>query len=162
MEPLNLRGGMSDVFPQLAGVYAALGPWVEALLRVMIGICLIPHGLRIYYGMFPNTGFPLNSVKAFGDVLQRSGYRLGHFWAHVVVATELIGGPMLALGLLTRVVSIPIAILLILSVKEHIKDGWFWNTLGVEYPLIWSAGALYFLVHGGGPISLDALIGWEF
>ena len=40
--------------------------------------------------------------------------------------------------------------------------GWFWNTQGAEYPLIWSAAALYFLVHGGGPISLDALIGWQF
>ena len=86
----------------------------------------------------------------------------GTLWGPVIIATELIGGPMLALGLFTRLVSIPIAILLIMSIVEHVKDGWFWNTLGVEYPLIWSAAALYFLVYGGGEISLDALIGWEF
>jgi putative oxidoreductase len=53
-------------------------------------------------------------------------------------------------------------ILLVLSVVEHVKDGWFWNTLGVEYPLIWAIAAIYFLIHGSGPVSLDALIGWEF
>ena len=34
------------VIPQLAPIYAALGPWVEALLRVVVALCLIPHGLR--------------------------------------------------------------------------------------------------------------------
>ena len=41
------------VFPQLASIYAALAPIVEALLRVTVALCLIPHGLRTYFGMFP-------------------------------------------------------------------------------------------------------------
>ena len=69
---------------------------------------------------------------------------------------------MLALGLFTRPVSIPIFILLVLSIKEHGRFGWFWNKEGCEYPVIWAAASLYFLVRGGGPISLDALIGWQF
>jgi putative oxidoreductase len=150
------------VFPQLAGIYAALGPWVEALLRVLVGLCLVPHGLRAGFGYFPNTGVPINSTKMLAEVIHRSGYRPGKLWAPIIIATELICGPMLALGLFTRLAAIPIAILLVLSVVEHIKDGWFWNTLGVEYPLIWAAAAMFFLIHGGGDISLDALIGWEF
>jgi putative oxidoreductase len=153
---------MSYVFPQLAGVYAALGPWIEAMLRVSVGLCLVPHGLRAGFGYFPNTGAPINSLRMLAEVIHRSGYRPGNLWAPIIIVTELIFGPMLALGLFTRVVSIPIVILLVLSVVEHIKDGWFWNTLGVEYPLIWATAAIYFLIHGGGPISLDALIGWEF
>ena len=150
------------VFPQLGQFYATLGPWVEALLRVIVALCLIPHGLRIGYGWFPNTGMPPSNLKTFAGSLQNGGYRPGFLWAPVIVATELIGGPMLALGLFTRVVSIPIFILLAMAVVEHKKDGWFWNKLGVEYPLIWAAGSLYFLVHGGGLISLDHIIGWEF
>ena len=50
-----------------------------------------------------------------------------------------------------------------LSVWDHgTKDGWFWNKLGMEYPLIWAVAATYFLFNGGGPYSLDAWIGWEF
>jgi putative oxidoreductase len=150
------------VFPQLAGVYAILLPWVEALLRVIIALCLIPHGLRSGFGLFPETGMPIKSIKMLGDVLNNEGYRPGHLWAPIIIATELIGGPMLALGLFTRPVSIPIFILLAMSVYEHAKCGWFWNKQGAEYPLIWAAASLYFLLRGGGPISLDALIGWQF
>ena len=40
--------------------------------------------------------------------------------------------------------------------------GYFWNQLGLEYTLMWTIAALYFLVHGGGMISLDHLIGRTF
>jgi putative oxidoreductase len=153
---------MGYVFPQMVGVYATLGPWVEALLRVTIGLCLIPHGLRSSFGLFPDTGMPINSLKMLTDVLNTEGYRPGALWAPIIIITELVGGPMLALGLFTRPVSVPIAILLLLSIYEHSKFGWFWNKQGCEYPLIWAAASLYFLVYGGGEISLDALLGWEF
>ena len=154
---------MGYVFPQLAGVYNALLPWVEALLRVVIAVCLMPHGLRSGFGFFPNTGGPVKNITMFGNALNEGGYKPGHLWAPVIVITEVIGGPMLALGLFTRPVSIPIFILLAMSIYEHGKlGGWFWNKLGAEYPVIWAAASLYFLVRGGGPISLDALIGWQF
>jgi uncharacterized membrane protein YphA (DoxX/SURF4 family) len=41
--------------------------------------------------------------------------------------------------------------------------GFFWTTMGLEFTLMWSVAALYFLVHGGGAISVDhLLIGREF
>jgi len=51
-----------------------------------------------------------------------------------------------------------------LSAYDHAKyDGYFWNKTGVEYPAMWATVALYFLVNGGGAISLDhLLLGWEF
>jgi putative oxidoreductase len=152
----------SLLFPALGGLYATLGPWVEALLRMTTGLILVPHGLRAGFGLFPNTGMPIDSLRKLGTAVAAAGYRPGLFWAAVVVATEILGGPMLALGLFTRPVCVPILILLVLSVVAHRRDGWFWNTLGIEYPLLWAACALYFLVNGGGAISLDRLIGWEF
>jgi putative oxidoreductase len=150
------------VFPQLAALYAMLAPVVEALLRITVGLCLVPHGLRTYFGMFPNTGMPINSLPMLVGVLDQTGYRPGRLWGPIIVITELIGGPMLALGLFTRPVSIPIFILLALSAYEHRKTGWFWNTQGIEYPLVWAMASLYFLINGGGILSLDHLIGWEF
>src|SRR5262245_10213420 len=150
------------VFPQFADLYVTLAPVVEALLRIAVGLCLVPHGLRTYFGMFPNTGMPINSMPMLVDVLEQGGYRPGRLWAPTIVLTELSGGPRLAIGLFTRPVSIPVFILLALSVYEHRKSGWFWNTQGVEYPLIWAMASLYFLVHGAGALSLDRLIGWEF
>jgi len=150
------------VFPALDGLYQALAPWSVALLRMITGLILVPHGLRAGLGFFPNTNMPIRSLKMLGDAVAAAGYRPGLLWAAVVVATELIGGPMLALGLFTRPTCVPICVLLVLSVVAHWRDGWFWNTLGIEYPLLWAACAFYFLVNGGGALSLDRLIGWEF
>jgi len=150
------------VFPALDGLYQALAPWSVALLRMITGLILVPHGLRAGLGFFPNTNMPIRSLKMLGDAVAAAGYRPGLLWAAVVVATELIGGPMLALGLFTRPTCVPICVLLVLSVVAHWRDGWFWNTLGIEYPLLWAACAFYFLVNGGGALSLDWLIGWEF
>lgn len=156
---------MSDssalIIPQLAGLYAAAAPLAETALRVVVGLSLVPHGLRMSMGFFPDSGGPVGNVKDFAALLDRGGYRPGRLWALVIVATELIGGPMLALGLFTRPVAIPIVILLVFSIWEH-RRGFFWNQGGFEYPLLWSAAALYFLANGGGVYSLDALIGRAF
>jgi putative oxidoreductase len=152
-----MHDSTSLIIPQLAGLYAAAAPLAEMLLRVVVGLSLVPHGLRMSMGFFPDSGGPVSNVPDFAELLDNGGYRPGKVWAWVIVVTELVGGPMLALGLFTRPVAIPIVILLALSIWEH-RKGFFWNQGGFEYPLLWTAAALYFLVNGGGAYSLDALI----
>jgi putative oxidoreductase len=156
-----MHGSTTLIFPQLADLYAAATPLAELLLRVVVGLSLVPHGLRMSMGFFPNSGGPVSNVPDFAAMLDRGGYRPGKLWAFVIVVTELIGGPLFALGLLTRVVAVPIVILLALSIWEH-RKGFFWNQGGFEYPLLWTAAALYFLANGGGVYSVDALIGRAF
>jgi uncharacterized membrane protein YphA (DoxX/SURF4 family) len=39
----------------------------------------------------------------------------------------------------------------------------FWNQMGLEFTLMWTVAAFYFLAQGGGAISVDhLLIGREF
>jgi uncharacterized membrane protein YphA (DoxX/SURF4 family) len=64
---------------------------------------------------------------------------------------------------LTRLAAVPIFIFLLVSNVERWRvGGYFWNTQGLEYTLMWTAGALYFLVNGGGTVSLDYVIGRAF
>jgi putative oxidoreductase len=91
--------------------------------------------------------------------LDRDGYRPGRLWAPLIAGTQLIAGPLLALGLFTRVAAVPIVLfLLVANVERWRVGGWFWNKLGVEYTLMWTAAVFYFLVHGGGTLSLDHLV----
>ena len=90
------------IFPQLGPVYQALFPWAEALLRAVVGFTLVPHGLRSTFGMFPSTGAQSHNLTEFADELDRGGYHPGRFWARAIVLTQLAAGPMLALGLFTR------------------------------------------------------------
>ena len=147
------------ILPQLGPLYQALAPWTEAALRVVVGLALVPHGLRMTFGLFPNTGLPVRNLAMLSAQLDRDGYQPGKLWAPAISITQLVAGPLLALGLFTRVAAVPIVIFLLVSNVERWRvGGWFWNKLGLEYTLMWSIGALYFLVHGGGTISLDHLL----
>src|SRR5882672_1275086 len=143
-------------------LYQALAPWIEALLRAAVGLALVPHGLRNTFGFFPNTGIRAHNLTQLAAQLDGDGYRPGRLWAPAISLIQLVGGPLLALGLFTRLAAVPVVIFLMVSCWERWhKGGWFWNTQGLEYTLMWTIAAAYFLVHGGGMYSLDYwLFGW--
>src|SRR5664279_2722075 len=152
------------VYPQLGALYQTLAPVTDAALRVMVGLALVPHALRNTFGCFPTTGQPMRSVRMLAVHMDKQGYRPGIMWAPAISLTQLICGPLLALGLFTRLAALPIVLFLLVSNIERWRVGkYFWNQLGLEYTLMWTVAALYFLVHGGGTYSLDNLImGREF
>lgn len=143
----------------MSGLYQALSPWAEALLRAAVGLALVPHGLRMTFGLFPDTGLPVRNLSMLAEQLDRTGYRPGRLWAPLIAATELVAGPLLAVGLFTRFAALPVVLFLIVACFERWRVGrYFWNTLGLEYTLMWAIAALYFLVHGGGELSLDRVL----
>src|SRR5688500_14550264 len=152
------------LLPALGAVYDALAPWVEALLRFMLGMAMVPHGLRMSLGYFKNTGGPPGTLASVVQMYDRKGYRPARFWAVSTVITQFVAAPCVALGLFTRPMALPLFVLRALSAYDHAKyDGYFWNKSGIEYPAMWAAGVLYFLINGGGEISLDHLVlGFEF
>lgn len=154
---------MPFVFPQLAPIYQALAPISEALLRVVVGLWMVPHGLRMAFGFFPGTGLPQRNVHMLAVDLAKWGYHPGWLWAPLIAGTELIAGPMLAIGLFTRAAAVPLVLFLIVTNFERWRVGrYFWNKLGLEYTMMWLVAMIYFLIHGGGAYSLDQLIGWQF
>lgn len=127
-----------------------------------VGLALVPHGLRNTFGFFPNTGVRALNLKDLAVQLDASGYRPGNLWAPAISITQLVGGPLLALGLFTRpVAAIVLVFLLVANVERWRVGKYFWNQLGLEYTLMWTIATFYVLVHGGGLYSLDHLIGWE-
>jgi putative oxidoreductase len=137
-------------------------PFAYALLRIAVGLALVPHGLRNTFGYFPNTGVRALNLKDLAVQLDASGYRPGNLWAPAISITQLVGGPLLALGLFTRpVAAIVLVFLLVANVERWRVGKYFWNQLGFEYTLMWTIATFYVLVHGGGLYSLDHLIGWE-
>src|SRR6516165_2214734 len=67
-----------------------------------------------------------------------------------VAAIELIGPPLLVVGLATRFAALPMLILsLVIQFPDQVSD----------QHLFWAVLFAWFVVKGAGPISLDALIG---
>jgi len=147
----------------LSSLYQSLAPFADALLRVAVGLALVPHGLRNTFGFFPNTGVRAHNITELAQQLDEDGYRPGAFWAPAISVTQLVGGPLLALGLFTRPVAAVVLIFLLVADVERWRVGrYFWNKLGLEYTVMWTIAVFYVLVHGGGLYSLDHLLGWDW
>ena len=147
----------------MSELYQTLSPFAYALLRIAVGLALVPHGLRNTFGFFPNTGAVALNLKQLAAGLDRDGYRPGRFWAPAISVTQLGGGPLLALGLLTRPVGVAVVLFLLVANVERWRVGrYFWNKLGLEYTLMWTIAAFYVLIHGGGLYSLDHFFGLDF
>jgi putative oxidoreductase len=140
------------LIPALGGIYRALAPITEPLIRVVAGGSLAIHGFPILFG----------NTDAAADFLDSVGFDNALFWAYVVGLVEFVCGICLALGFLTRLVAIPIiGFLVVAIVTFHWQFGFAWENRGIEYPLFWAIVVFHFLVHGGGAWSLDAMIGRE-
>ena len=144
----------------MSAFYQTLLPLADALLRVAVGLALVPHGLRNTFGFFPNTGVRALNLPDLAKQLDESGYRPGKLWAPAISLTQLVGGPLLALGLFTRPVAAVVLVFLLVSNIERWRVGrYFWNQLGMEYTLMWAIATFYVFIRGPGPYSLDRLIG---
>ena len=105
----------SLIFPALGPIYQCLAPWAEALLRAVVGLWLVPHALRNTFGFFPTTGVRSNNLTALAAQLDRDGYRPGKLWAPAISLTQLVAGPLLALGLFTRPAAFAILMFLLVT-----------------------------------------------
>jgi putative oxidoreductase len=145
----------------MTSLWQMLAPFADALLRVAVGFALVPHGLRNTFGFFPKTGVRALSLSELAKQLDESGYRPGTFWAPAISITQLVGGPLLAVGLFTRPVAAVVLIFLLVANVERWRVGrYFWNQLGLEYTLMWTIATFAVLVHGGGRYSLDHFFGF--
>ena len=145
----------------MSALYQTLLPFADALLRVAVGLALVPHGLRNTFGFFPNTGVRVFNLTDLAKQLDETGYRPGKLWAPAISLTQLVGGPLLALGLFTRpVAAVALTFLLVSNVERWRVGRYFWNQLGLEYTLMWTIATFYVLISGPGPYSLDRIFGF--
>jgi putative oxidoreductase len=142
--------------PALSGIYRALDPIALPLLRLTIGLILMPHGCQKLFGWFGGMGF-----GKFADFFDKIGWYPAAFWLALVALTELVGGFMLAVGFLTRFAAAAICIFMINAVWFTSAKGFFWTVGGLEYSLLIGMVALVFLIKGGGKYSIDHVLGRE-
>jgi putative oxidoreductase len=142
--------------PALAPIYDKLTPFALPILRVGIGLILIPHGAQKLFGWFGGMGF-----EKFVALFNTLGYRPGVVWVTLVALTEFVGGILLVLGLFTRFAALALVIFMIVAVHFTSGKGFFWTAGGLEYSLLILFVGLVFLIRGGGEYSLDRKLGRE-
>lgn len=129
-----------------------LVPLAYPMVRIAVGLMLIPHGAQKLFGWFGGYGLE-GTAGYFGGTL---GLEPGILFALAAGIIEFFGGLALVLGVLTRPVALVIAAFLATTITFHLPNGFFWTAGGFEYPLLWSLVALAIVLRGGGQWSLDA------
>jgi putative oxidoreductase len=142
--------------PAFSGIYAAFDPIALPLLRLTMGLILVPHGCQKLFGWFGGLGF-----EKFTDIFDKMGWHPAVFWVALVALTESVGGLLLAFGFLTRFAAAAILIFMINAVWATSAKGFFWAQGGMEYPILIGIVALVFLIKGGGRFSVDHALGKE-
>jgi putative oxidoreductase len=151
------REGSRLYIPALGRLYVGLADVAWLLLRLVVGLNLVPHGMQKAFGAFGGPG-----IDGMAAMLGKMGYPAPTLFAWLLMLTEFVGGVLIAIGFLTRPAAAAVLIFMATAVMQHMPRGFFWSSGGFEYPLMWGVAALFFLIRGGGPYSVDRAIGKEF
>lgn len=128
-----------------------------AILRIVLGVVILAHGLQKTIGSFGGHGFA-GTMAAF------TGQGLPAPLAFLVILGESAGALGLIVGLCTRVAALGILCIMLGAVGVHWPNGFFMNWFGqqsgegFEYHLLAIAIAVVLLLRGGGAASIDRAI----
>jgi putative oxidoreductase len=126
------------------------------LLRAVIGATLFGHGAQKLFGWFGGHG-----PKGTGGFFGQLGYRAPLLMA-VLAGVSEASGALLALGFVTPLACVAIAVVMINAIGVvHWRNG-FWNTNGgIEFPLVLLTAVTAIAATGPGRFSIDRALGWD-
>ena len=127
------------------------------ILRLTLGLVMLPHGLQKLFGWFGGFGFA-PTMQFFG------AQGIPAIIAFLVIMAESLGALFLIFGLGTRFCAASLVLVMLGAAYFQRANGlfmnWFGNQAGegFEYHILAIGIALALTIYGGGLASLDRLI----
>jgi len=129
------------------------------ILRVVLGVVLMAHGLQKAFGWFNGFGWN-NTINYFTGTVGIPAL-LGAF----VILIETLGALFLILGFAGRINAALMGIVIIgAMVVDHVKNGFYMNWFGIqkgegiEFDLLFIAISIALVLKGSGSFSVDRLL----
>ncbi|MGF1517730.1 MAG: DoxX family protein [Nodosilinea sp.] len=117
------------------------------ILRVVAGVVMVHNGLD-----------KLANIESFANAyVAYLGLPFPITLSYMAAYTELIGAPLVALGLFTRPAAMGLFFTMTVAMYHHIKVAGF-SIPYLELSAIYAATFLFFVINGGGRFSVDALL----
>ena len=128
-------------------------PVAGTLLRNIVGIMFLMH---------VSVKFKIGAAAVAANIMAKNGLEPALLFAYTVIVLETVGGICLIVGLFTRFFAAALAIqILIALVFVHLPKGYAAGGGGYEYVLLIGAVCFVIAIRGGGPYSVDRMIGIE-
>jgi putative oxidoreductase len=121
------------------------------VLRLVIGLTFVAHAALKLFSVRGGGG-----IQGTADAFDQIGLRPSKFHAWLAALSELGGGVLIALGLVTPVAAAAlIAVMTAAVVTVHVRYGFFATNNGYEYNLVLATAAFALAGTGPGDWSLD-------
>ena len=134
-------------------------PMTTTLLNHGQNLALLLARLTIAYGFYEPAMQKWSDITSVGDWFGSLGIPFPYFNAYLAAGTELLGVVLLTLGLFTRLISIPLIIVMIVAITTvHLSHGFSAGDNGFEIPLYYMLFLALFASFGAGKFSLDHLL----
>lgn len=155
------KEALTDGVPseRLMGRVLATEPrWTLLVLRLGLGLMILPHGAQKALGWFGGYGLD-GTMGYFTDTLG-----IPFILGLLAIVAEFLGGFALLGGFFTRVAAVGVGTTLVVAAwTVHLQHGFFMNWYGnqagegIEFFLLGVAMAAALAIGGGGRYSVD---GW--
>ena len=134
-------------------------PITKNILSNGQSISLLLARVTIAYGFFGPAMQKWSDISSVADWFGSLGIPFPLLNAYMAAATELLGVILLTLGLFTRLISIPLIIVMIVAITTvHLAHGFSAGDNGFEIPLYYMLFLAIFASFGAGKFSLDHLL----
>jgi putative oxidoreductase len=141
------------LYPGLAGFYENMLPIAETLVRIVVGVMFLMH---------VSGKFTVGPGAVAANVMAKNGLEPAVLWAYIIIFLESVGGVCLIIGLFTRFFAAALAIeMLVALLVVHLPKGYTASGGGYEYVLLIGAACFLIAIRGGGPYSIDRILGKE-
>jgi|ERR1035437_7605760 putative oxidoreductase len=125
------------------------------IVRLAVGLTISAHGTQKVFGWFGGPG-----IKGFTGMTQSLNLRPARAWAWMAALSELLGGLLIATGLLNPIGSLVVMGTMMVAIGTvHLSKGFFASNGGYEFPLLIMLSSLAIAFMGPGVISVDGLLG---
>lgn len=133
--------------------------WTGFIIRLTLGIVLLPHGAQKLLGLFGGYGF--NGTMDFFTTQAGLPWIIGFS----IIIIEFFGSLSLIIGFASRLWSMAIFLLFIgIIYTEQWQNGFFMNWFGThngegfEYSLLVLGIAIAIVINGSGKHSIDNIL----
>ncbi len=134
-------------------------PFAKNLLSNGQSLSLLLARFAVAYGFYDPAMQKWADIGAIAVWFESMGIPLPTLNAYMAATTELLGVILLTLGLFTRLISIPLIVVMIVAITTvHLAHGFSAGDNGFEIPLYYMLFLALFASFGAGKFSLDYLL----
>ncbi|OIP00346.1 MAG: DoxX family protein [Bacteroidetes bacterium CG2_30_33_31] len=128
-------------------------------LNILSDLPLLAMRLILAYGFWGPGMMKWKDINAIGAWFESMGYPMPMLNAYAAATTEVAGAVLLIFGFATRIISIPLMIVMLVAIfTVHGANGFEAANNGFEIPLYYLIMLFTLLIYGGGKISIDGIL----